>query len=185
MTAIDPVALTQALVRCPSVTPADAGALAEVQLAAESLGFACERVTFGEPGHADIDNLFARLGAGAPNFCFAGHTDVVPVGDAGAWRHDPFAATIEDGALFGRGAADMKSAIAAFLAGVDRFLDRRGGRFDGSISLLITGDEEADAVNGTAKLLDWLAARGERLDAALVGVQRLLTPWARARAERA
>ncbi len=169
MAQIDPVALTQALIRCPSVTPADAGALDEVRLAAESLGFACERVTFSEPGHADIDNLHARLGTGGPNFCFAGHTDVVPVGDAGAWRHDPFAAVIEDGLLYGRGAADMKSAIAAFLAGVERFLEQRGDGFGGSISLLITGDEEADAVNGTVKLLDWLDGRGETLDAALVG----------------
>jgi len=169
MAAIDPVALTQALVRCPSVTPADAGALSEVQLAAECLGFTCERVVFSEPGHADIDNLYARLGSTGPNFCFAGHTDVVPVGDAGAWRHDPFGATIEDGLLYGRGAADMKSAVAAFLAAAERFLERRAGGFDGSITLLITGDEEADSVNGTVKLLQWLADRGETLDAALVG----------------
>lgn len=169
MPTIDPVALTQALVRCPSVTPADAGALDEVRVAAESLGFACHRVTFREPGHADIDNLYARLGNSGPNFCFAGHTDVVPVGDAGSWRHDPFGATVEDGVLFGRGAADMKSAIAAFLAGVDRFLAVRGRDFGGSISLLITGDEEAESVNGTVKLLQWLAARNERLDAAIVG----------------
>ena len=169
MAEIDPVALTQALIRCPSVTPADAGALDEVQLAAESLGFVCERVTFGEPGLADIDNLYARLGTGRPNFCFAGHTDVVPAGDVGAWRHDPFAAVIEDGVLYGRGAADMKSAVAAFLAGTERFLEAVGDGFGGSISLLITGDEEADSVNGTVKLLQWLAARGETLDAALVG----------------
>ena len=169
MTVINPVALTQALVRCPSVTPADGGALSEVQLAAERLGFTCERVTFSEPGHADIDNLYARLGGTGPNFCFAGHTDVVPVGDAGAWQHDPFGATIEDGLLYGRGAADMKSAVAAFLAAVERFLEQRAGGFDGSITLLITGDEEADSVNGTVKLLQWLADRGETLDAALVG----------------
>lgn len=169
MAATDPIALTQALIRCPSVTPADCGALDEVRLAAESLGFTCERVIFSEPGHADIDNLYARLGSNGRNFCFAGHTDVVPVGDAGAWRHDPFAGTIEDGMLYGRGAADMKSAVAAFLAGTERFLDRAGSGFDGSISLLITGDEEADSVNGTVKLLKWLAGRGETLDAALVG----------------
>ncbi len=169
MTEIDPVALTQALIRCPSVTPADAGALDEVQLAADRLGFACERVTFREPGHADIDNLYARLGTGGPNFCFAGHTDVVPAGDSGAWAHDPFAAVIEDGILYGRGAADMKSAVAAFLAGTERFLQHAGDGFGGSISLLITGDEEADSVNGTVKLLGWLAERGETLDAALVG----------------
>ncbi len=169
MAEIDPVALTQALIRCPSVTPADAGALDEVQLAAESLGFVCERVTFGEPGLADIDNLYARLGTGRPNFCFAGHTDVVPAGDVGAWRHDPFAAVIEDGVLYGRGAADMKSAVAAVLAGPKRFLEAVGEGFGGSIRLLITGVEEADSVNGTVKLLQWLAARGETLDAALVG----------------
>ncbi len=169
MAAIDPVSLTQALVRRPSVTPADLGALDEVQLAAEGLGFLCRRLVFSEPGHADIDNLYARFGDGAPNLCFAGHTDVVPAGDAAAWRHDPFGGEIVDGILFGRGAADMKSAIAAFLAGTERFVERAGPDFGGSISLLITGDEEAAAVNGTVKVLGWLAAQGEVPDAALVG----------------
>ncbi|TAL02136.1 MAG: succinyl-diaminopimelate desuccinylase [Rhodospirillaceae bacterium] len=160
----DALALARALIRCPSVTPANAGALDVLQAAAESLGFACHRQVFGEGGEA-VDNLYARLGTTGPNFCFAGHTDVVPVGDG--WTVDPFAADIVNGTLYGRGAADMKSAIAAFLAAVARL--RAAGKIPGSISLLITGDEEGDAVNGTAKMLDWLHAKGEHLDACLVG----------------
>lgn len=154
---IDPVALAQDLIRRPSVTPKDAGALDVLEAALKPLGFACQRLPFGE-----VDNLYARLGEAAPHFCFAGHTDVVPPGEG--WRHDPFAGKIEDGALFGRGAADMKSAIAAFVAAVARH-----GRPQGSISLLITGDEEGAAVNGTVKVLDWLRQRGERLDHCVVG----------------
>jgi succinyl-diaminopimelate desuccinylase len=154
---VDPVALAQKLIRCPSVTPADAGALGVLEAALKPLGFACHRLKFGE-----VENLYARLGDGAPNFCFAGHTDVVPPGEG--WRSDPFAAEVRDGTLFGRGAADMKSAIAAFVAAVGRH-----GRPNGSISLLITGDEEGDAVNGTAKVLDWLKQRGETIDHCMVG----------------
>src|SRR5579872_7208067 len=131
MSALDPVALSQALIRRPSVTPADAGAMDVVQGAVESLGFACRRMRFGE-----IENLYARHGSGRPNLCFAGHTDVVPVGDAAAWRVDPFAARIEDGMLIGRGAADMKSAIAAFIAAAAGALET--GEVTGSLSLLIT-----------------------------------------------
>ena len=167
--AIDPVALAAAMIRCPSVTPADEGALGVLQSALEGLGFTCHRLMFSEPGAEDVDNLYARIGEAAPNFCFAGHTDVVPVGDAGAWTAGPFDADIIDGALFGRGAADMKGAIACFTAAAARLLEARGPGFTGSISLLITGDEEGPAINGTVKMLDWLTARGETLDACLVG----------------
>ncbi len=176
MSATDPLPLAQGLIRCPSVTPADAGALGVLQAALEPLGFVCHRLTFADKGLPPVENLYARLGGQAPNFCFAGHTDVVPPGDTAAWRVDPFAGMVIDGALYGRGAADMKGAVAAFVAGVARFLGggaggagANGGGFGGSISLLITGDEEGDAVNGTPKLLEWLQQQGERLDACLVG----------------
>lgn len=165
---IDPVALTQSLIRCPSVTPADAGALDVLAQALTDLGFACHRMTFSEEGTPDIDNLYARLGTQGPNFCFAGHTDVVPVGDAGGWTVDPFAAEIRDGKLYGRGTADMKGAIAAFVAAVSRLMAAQGTP-DGSISLLITGDEEGPSINGTRKVLDWMAERGETIDVCLVG----------------
>jgi len=167
---MDPVDLSQALIRCPSVTPADGGALDVLEAALRKLGFTCRRLPFEETGFARVDNLYARLGDAAPNFCFAGHTDVVPVGDPDGWSVDPFAAAIKGDRLYGRGAADMKTAIAAFVAAVERFLaDRKRGGFKGSISLLITGDEEADAVNGTVKMLRWLKDNGEALDDCLVG----------------
>lgn len=165
---LDPVALARDLIRCPSVTPEDAGALDVLEAALRPLGFACHRLRFAEPGTAPVDNLYARLGTAAPNFCFAGHTDVVPVGDRAAWSVDPFGGEVHDGRLFGRGAADMKGAIAAFVAAVSGYLAERGPP-PGSISLLVTGDEEGPAINGTRKVLDWLTARGERLDACLVG----------------
>ena len=158
--------LARALIRCPSITPNDAGALGVLQKELESLGFTCHRVVFEGDGSAPVDNLYARLGDRTPNFCFAGHTDVVPVGDG--WTVKPFSAEVMDGRLFGRGAADMKGAIAAFVAAVAQLLERTGEP-NGSISLLITGDEEGDAINGTKKMLDWLAARDERLDACIVG----------------
>lgn len=166
---LDPLPLAQALIRCPSVTPADAGALDVLQAALESLGFRCERLVFRAPGTPDIDNLYARLGEAAPNFCFAGHTDVVPVGDRAGWTVDPFAADIIGDSLYGRGAADMKAAIAAFVSAAARFTARRGRAFGGSISLLITGDEEGPSINGTVKVLEHLAARGETLDYCVVG----------------
>src|SRR3954462_9555229 len=140
---IDPLALAQALIRRPSVTPKDAGALDILETVLKELGFVTHRLPFG-----DVDNLYARLGTEAPHFCFAGHTDVVPAGEG--WSADPFAAEVKDGQLYGRGAADMKSAIAAFVAAAARV-----GTPKGSISLLITGDEEGVAVNGTVKLLEW------------------------------
>jgi succinyl-diaminopimelate desuccinylase len=163
-TVLDPAPLAAALIRRPSVTPHDEGAIDLVAAALEKLGFDCHRLVFG-----DIHNLYACRGNGRPNLCFAGHTDVVPTGAADAWSFDPFSATVRDGALCGRGAVDMKGAIAAFIAAAGRFLEERGRDFAGSISLLITGDEEGEALNGTRKVLDWLGARGERIDACLVG----------------
>ena len=162
-----PLALARALIRCPSVTPADGGALDVLQEALTAIGFTCHRLPFEEPGTAPVDNLYARRGSAAPNFCFAGHTDVVPPGARAAWTREPFAATVEDGVLYGRGASDMKGAIAAFVAACARF--GKAGAGGGSISLLITGDEEGPAINGTRKVLAWLAGRGETLDACLVG----------------
>lgn len=152
--------LAQALIRRRSVTPADAGALDVLEAVLKELGFACHRLKFGE-----IDNLYARMGDEKPHFCFAGHTDVVPAGEG--WTHDPFAAEVKDGILYGRGAADMKSAIAAFVAAVKRLL--ASGRPRGSISFLITGDEEGAATDGTVKVLEWLKGRGESIDHCVVG----------------
>jgi succinyl-diaminopimelate desuccinylase len=166
---VEPAALAARLIRRPSVTPRDEGALTVVAEALESLGFTCHRLVFSSEGSDEIHNLYARRGTGRPNLCFAGHTDVVPIGASEAWSFDPFGAALRDGALCGRGAVDMKGAIAAFIAATQRFLDERGSTFEGSISLLITGDEEGDAVNGTRKVLDWLVERGEILDACLVG----------------
>ncbi|MEI7789800.1 MAG: succinyl-diaminopimelate desuccinylase [Alphaproteobacteria bacterium] len=156
-TVIDALALAQALIRRPSVTPKDAGALDVLEAVLKDIGFTTHRLPFG-----DIDNLYARLGDASPHFCFAGHTDVVPVGEG--WKNDPFAAEVKDGMLYGRGAADMKSAIAAFVSAAARI-----GAPKGSISLLITGDEEGIAINGTVKLLEWLKARGEKIDHCVVG----------------
>ena len=164
----DPLDLARALIRCPSVTPEDGGALTVLEEALKKLGFTCHRMTFSAPGTPDVDNVYARIGDTAPNFCFAGHTDVVPVGDAQGWNTDPFAGEIVEDRLVGRGAADMKGAIACFVAASARFLNQRGGDFPGSLSLLITGDEEGPAVNGTAKVLDWMKDCGETLDACLV-----------------
>ena len=162
-----PLALARALIRCESVTPADGGALDVLQGALKTLGFTCHRLPFEEPGTAPVDNLYARRGEGRPNFCFAGHTDVVPTGALAQWSRKPFAAQVEDGVLYGRGASDMKGAIAAFVAAVARF--GAAGDGTGSISLLITGDEEGPAINGTRKVLNWLGAQGETLDVCLVG----------------
>ena len=169
MTAIDPVALAQALIKRPSVTPRDEGVLGVLEAAIVPLGFRCERMIFSEAGTPDIDNLYARLGTAGPHFCFAGHSDVVPVGDLNGWSIAPFAGEIHNGTLYGRGAADMKGAIAAFVAAAQRFLAAREARFEGSISLLITGDEEGPSINGTRKMLQKLATRNERIDACVVG----------------
>ena len=159
--------VARALIAFPSVTPADAGALPYLKGLLAEAGFTAEIVSFAAPGTPTIDNLYARFGAHAPNFVFAGHTDVVPPGDAKTWRFDPFAGAVADGQIWGRGAADMKGGIAAALAAALRFVAR--GAFKGSISFLITGDEEGPAVNGTVKLLDWARARGERFDHCVLG----------------
>jgi succinyl-diaminopimelate desuccinylase len=163
------VAIAQGLIRCESVTPADAGALEALTDALRPARFAIERLTFKDEGSAPIDNLFARIGDGPPHLCFAGHTDVVPPGDAKLWTHPPFAAEIADGRLYGRGASDMKGAIACFAAAAVDYAKARGREIDGSISLLITGDEEGPAINGTRKVLAWMKENGERPDHCLVG----------------
>ncbi len=169
VTADDPLALARSLIRCASVTPVEGGALDLLQARLEALGFVCHRLPFESPDSARVDNLYARLGTAQPNFCFAGHTDVVPVGDRAAWTHDPFGGEISDGALHGRGATDMKAAIAAFVAAAGRFIAARRAPPNGSISLLITGDEEGPAVNGTVRVLEWMRERGERIDHCVVG----------------
>lgn len=161
--------LAQDLIRCPSVTPVDGGALDHLQSVLEGLGFTCHRLTFSDQNTPDVDNLYARIGSTAPHFCFAGHSDVVPVGDTDGWRTEPFAGIISEGRLYGRGAVDMKSAIAAFTAAAGHYLAAQDTPLNGSISLLITGDEEGPAINGTVKVLDWLAQRGEVIDACIVG----------------
>jgi succinyl-diaminopimelate desuccinylase len=157
---LDPIALAQALIRRPSVTPADAGAMDVLQQALEGLGFSCRRMKFGE-----IENLYARRGEAGPNLCFAGHTDVVPVGDAAAWRQQPFDAQVVDDVLYGRGAVDMKGAIAAFVAACAE----TDAAAKGSLSLLITGDEEGDADDGTVRMIAALQAEGERIDHCVLG----------------
>jgi len=168
---IDPLALAQALIRCPSVTPADAGALDALGAALAQVGFINRRMPFEAPGTVRIDNLFSKLNGRKPgkHFSFAGHSDVVPVGNRAGWSVDPFGAEIIDGRLYGRGAADMKGAVAAFAAAAARFSAKRGGDFAGAISLLITGDEEGPSVNGTKPMLEQLRKDSERFDACLVG----------------
>ena len=166
MSMIDPIDLTRALVMRPSVTPKDEGALDALEDALASIGFRCARRRFEEPGTDAVDNLFARWGNAEPVFCFAGHTDVVPAGDADDWSSPPFEPTLKDGALYGRGVVDMKGAIAAFVAAAERVI---AGGATGSIVLLITGDEEGPAVNGTRKLLEWMASQGETISHCLVG----------------
>ena len=165
----DPVALARDLLRCPSVTPQEGGALSLIENVLSAAGFAVHRVTFTEPGADDVENLYARIGTSGPHLLLAGHTDVVPPGDESRWRHQPFAGEIADGILFGRGAVDMKGAIASKLAAVLDYLAANGGKPKGSISFLITGDEEGVAVNGTVKLLRWTAARDEKFDHCILG----------------
>ncbi len=167
--AVDAIELARAMIRCNSVTPTDGGAQNVLKTALEGLGFDCELVTFSDDGTPDVQNLYARLGDSGPNFCFAGHTDVVPIGDDDAWVVDPFGAEVKDGTLYGRGAVDMKSAIACFADAASQFLEAHKGDFGGSISFLITGDEEGPAINGTKKLLAWAQDKGEIWDACVVG----------------
>jgi len=166
----DPVAIARGLIRCRSVTPEDGGALPYLQQILAQAGFTVHRATFAEPGTAPIDNLYARIGAARPNLVFAGHTDVVPPGDEAAWRHPPFGGDIASDKLYGRGAVDMKGGIACFVAAALQHLAANGGKpKKGSLSLLITGDEESVAVNGTVKLLKWAAERGETFDHCILG----------------
>jgi succinyl-diaminopimelate desuccinylase len=164
----DPVAIARDLLRCPSVTPAEGGALSYLERVLKGAGFETHRLTFSEPGTPDIDNLYARIGAGAPHLTFAGHTDVVPPGEESAWSHPPFAGEVAGDVLYGRGAVDMKGAIACALAATLDHL-AAGAPLRGSISFLITGDEESVALNGTIKLLQWAAARGEKFDHCILG----------------
>jgi succinyl-diaminopimelate desuccinylase len=170
MTAADPVAIARELIRCRSVTPEDGGALAYLQGVLAQAGFAVHRATFAEPGTAPIENLYARIGAERPNLVFAGHTDVVPPGDEASWRHPPFGGEIAGDTLYGRGAVDMKGGIASFVAAALGYLQANGGKpKKGSLSLLVTGDEESVAVNGTVKLLQLVAQRGETFDHCILG----------------
>ncbi len=169
MSIISPVELARALIRCPSVTPQDAGALEVLETALAPAGFACHRLTFSEEGTADVDNLFARIGESGPHLCFAGHTDVVPPGDEDAWLHPPFDAVIEDGVLYGRGACDMKGEVAAFAVAALQWARDNAGHLPGSVSLLITGDEEGVSINGTRKVLGWMDEEGQIPDACIVG----------------
>jgi len=165
MPTIDPIHLLKALIRCPSVTPEDAGVLDLLEVELTALGFAVTRLRFEGDGSYPVDNLFATIGTEGPHLLFAGHTDVVPPGPAEAWAHAPFAADEADGFIFGRGAADMKSGVAAFVAAVAQ----AGPLSRGRISVAITNDEEADGINGTDKLMQWAAAHGHRFDFAIVG----------------
>lgn len=160
--------LAQALIRCPSVTPQTAGVFDVMAEFLSPLGFTIHRMTFAQEGSPPVENFYARYGTAMPIFCFAGHTDVVPPGNPAAWSHPPFAGVIADGELYGRGAEDMKGAVAAFMVAAREFI-AANSPFTGSISLLITQDEEGAAINGTRPMLGWLAARGERLSACIVG----------------
>ena len=165
----DALSIARDLVRCPSITPADAGALGVLENLLKAAGFETHRITFSEAGTADIDNLYARIGNTAPHIAFAGHTDVVPPGDESAWTAGAFSGEVKDGFLYGRGAVDMKGGIACSVAAVLRYLSDHDGKPKGSISFLITGDEEDVAVNGTVKLLQWAATRGEKFDHCVLG----------------
>jgi succinyl-diaminopimelate desuccinylase len=173
----DALSIARDLIRCPSVTPADAGALGVLEKALNAAGFTCHRVTFSEPGTADVDNLFARIGTDGPHITFAGHTDVVPPGDESAWSVGAFSGEVKDGFLHGRGAVDMKGGIACSVAAVLEHLAANDGKprsdgqksGSGSISFLITGDEEDVSINGTIKLLQWAAERGEKFDHCVLG----------------
>lgn len=167
-TPTDSVAILQDLVRCPSVTPHEGGALTLLENLLSTHGFVCQRLIFKDQDTPDVENLFARIGTAEPHLCFAGHTDVVPVGNEGDWAHEPFAAEIKDGMLYGRGATDMKGSVAAFAAAAIDYL-KHNGKPAGSISFLITGDEEGPAVNGTIKVLEWMKANGHIPNHCLVG----------------
>jgi succinyl-diaminopimelate desuccinylase len=165
----DPVAIARDLLRCRSVTPAEGGALKYLERVLKDVGFTVHHLAFSEPGEDMVENLYARLGSAVPNLMFAGHTDVVPPGEEKAWSHPPFAGENDGKELYGRGAVDMKGGIACALAAVLDHLAANGGKPKGSISFLITGDEEGIAVNGTPKLLKWAAEQGEKFDHCILG----------------
>ena len=165
----DPVALTQALIQCPSVTPEEGGALRLLDAVLKERGFDSHIVSFSDENTPDVDNLYARIGTESPCLVFAGHTDVVPTGDETRWSQAPFSGAIIDGILYGRGAADMKGGVAASVSAALNFIAEQGADFKGSIAFLITGDEEGPAVNGTVKLLEWAKARGEKFDHCILG----------------
>lgn len=166
---LDPVAHTQALVRCPSVTPDQAGALDYIERYLAARGFARHRLVFGGDDGPQVDNLYARIGSGAPHLCFAGHVDVVPPGNEAEWSVPPFSGEIRNGILHGRGAVDMKSGVAAMMTAALRYLDDTGGKPEGSISFLITADEEGPARYGTKAVVEWMAGKGEQPDLCIVG----------------
>ena len=166
---IDALELSKKLIKCESVTPEDGGTQSVLGDALKSIGFNSETIVFKSNNTPDVSNLYARFGTELPNFAFAGHTDVVPVGDENEWHVKPFEGTVKEGFLFGRGASDMKTAIACFVEAASRLIEKYGNNFGGSISLLITGDEEGPAINGTQKLLEWAKSRGEIFTACLVG----------------
>ncbi len=168
MQTTNPAAILATLIACPSVTPGEGGALTALETMLKPMGFSIERPVFSECGTPDIENLYARLSGNGPHLMFAGHTDVVPVGDEKAWTHPPFSAAISKGDMYGRGAVDMKGGIACFIAALARHVEKHG-KVNGSVSLLITGDEEGPAINGSVKLLEWAAAKGEKWDGAIVG----------------
>jgi succinyl-diaminopimelate desuccinylase len=171
MTQIDlknPAQVLATLIRCPSVTPLEGGALTALEHMLKPMGFSIERPVFTDDNTPDIENLYARKSGNGPHLMFAGHTDVVPVGDEKAWSHPPFAAEIAGGELYGRGAVDMKGGIACFISALARHTENHGHP-KGSVSFLITGDEEGPAINGSIKLLEWAAAKDEKWDAAIVG----------------
>ena len=165
---INELSLTKELIKIPSITPLDGGAIALVAKHLRSLGFRCTILNFKDKNTAPIKNLYARLGTSSPNFCFAGHTDVVPTGNIKSWNVGPFSGTVKDGKIYGRGTSDMKGAIACFIAAVSEFLQNKK-KFAGSISFIITGDEEGVAINGTKKVVDYLKKKKEKIDFCLVG----------------
>ncbi len=166
---VDPISFAQQLIQCPSITPHEGGAISLLTETLKTLGFEIHKLRFEDDNSAPVENLYARLGTQGPCLCFAGHTDVVPTGEKSQWKVDPFAGEIIDGQVYGRGAVDMKGAIACFVAALAEFIDHHNGSPPYSISMLITGDEEGPAINGTKKVLKWLENRGEKIDACLVG----------------
>ena len=165
----DAVTLTQALVKCPSITPVDEGALNIVESHLSHLGFKCTRLPFSDKNSYDVDNLFATIGSTGKHLAFAGHTDVVPPGNENSWKHPPFSAIIDGDKLYGRGSEDMKSNIACFISATHAFIEKHGNNFNGQLSFIITGDEEKEAINGTTKIMEWTKKNKIMFDQCIVG----------------